>query len=200
MGLPYELYLWFLITVETNLVLCKGDSVIPVWVLCSGTYERSRYWSQALKYCELILPASRECEESNKLVLFYISWGLKAYRVMFLSFSLYKDKTGIPTNTNYGIETNRVFYKQLADVSHYHLFLWDTLTSWMSARNSAQWRANCLGGSWSVWNINFLTWWGEWAYQGQCPARPAAYGESSAGGRCGDQRPPCALGIVTKGL
>lgn len=27
----------------------------------------------------------------------------------------------------------------------------------MSARNSAQWRGDCLGVFWSVWNINFLT-------------------------------------------
>lgn len=40
-----------------------------------------------VNYCELILPASRECEESSKFVFCYTSWGFKAYRVMFPSFT-----------------------------------------------------------------------------------------------------------------
>lgn len=86
---------------------------------------------------------------------------------------------------------DRVFYKQLADVSHYPLFLWDTLTCWMSARNSTQWRGGCLGGSWSVWSTNFLTHLVSEPTRG--PARPAVYEESRAGGRCDDQRPSWAL-------
>lgn len=65
------------------------------------------------------------------------------------------------------------------------LLLWQILTGWMSAGNSAQQRGGSLGDSWSVWN--FLSQLAREPTRTEIPPEPLFANRQKIGERCGGQ-------------